>query len=131
LISCRSYREKTRQENSWVNLAEGSRGIRYGFHLAEKDSQNRTWYFVTDSVLSFHPDHGLWSSGGFLQVNESRIGLQRLQVEVDSLEETRHMQASDMRKNQTRTWYNYVWWILVGVVGCAAAIMLCCKLDII
>lgn len=124
LISCRSYREKTRQENSWVNLAESSRSMRYGFQYLEKDSQNRTWYFVTDSILSFHPDYGLFSNGGQLHIRESRTGLQRLQVEVDSLEEARHMQASDMRKNQTRTWYNYVSWILVGVVGGAVAIML-------
>ncbi|MBD1423740.1 hypothetical protein [Sphingobacterium chuzhouense] len=116
-ISCRSYREKTQSENSGNSLFETRKGIHYGFKVIEKDSQNRVWYFVTDSILSFHPEYGLFSNGGRLHISESRIGLQQLQVEVDSLEKIRHAQSSTVRENQTRTWYKNPWWIwAIGIL---------------
>ncbi|MBD1431783.1 hypothetical protein H8B06_03015 [Sphingobacterium sp. DN00404] len=110
LASCRSSREKTRLENSWSSLSESRRGIRYGFELIEKDSQNRVWYFATDSMLSFHPDYGLFSKGGQLHTHESRIGLQQLQVEVDSLEQKRTEIATQTREDESRTRYSTPWW---------------------
>lgn len=123
LVSCRSSREKTRLENSWNSLSESRKGIRYGFELIEKDSQNRVWYFATDSMLSFHPDYGLFSKGGQLNIHESRIGLQQLQVEVDSLEQKRTEIAAQTREVESRTRYSTPWWFWgLGGLSIIAAI---------
>lgn len=122
LVACRSYRKKNRQESSTVRFSEASSGIRYGFRLIEKDSQNRTWYFATDSLLSFHPDYGLFSKGGYLHIRESRTGLQQLQVEVDSLEQTQEVDVMTEVQTHNRMWYKNVWvWALVA--GCACVIV--------
>ena len=80
------------------------------------------WYFATDSMLSFHPDYGLFSKGGQLYIHESRIGLQQLQVEVDSLEQKREVSAQSELKTHSRVWYKSVWgWAII--IGCASVIV--------
>ncbi|PRD52000.1 hypothetical protein C5749_17025 [Sphingobacterium gobiense] len=124
MFSCRSYREKTRQERSAVQFLEASSDISYGFRLTEKDSQNRAWYFATDSVLYFHPEYGLISNGGRLHVSESRIGLQQVQVEVDSLEKQRTEIATQTQEHESRTRYSTPWWIWgLGGLSIIAAII--------
>lgn len=134
LISCRSYREKTRLENSRSMISEGGRSIRYGFQFTEKDSQNRTWYFSTDSILSFHPDYGLLSAGGNLSVSERRVGLHHMQVDIDSLEEQRNAETTYAREDHSQTRYRNPWWVwglaaLVALVSYLASRLLRRKRD--
>lgn len=126
LISCRSYREKMRLENNQISLSETSKGMRYGFEMLERDSQNRMWYFATDSVISFHPDYGLFSQGGRLQITESRIGLQHLQVEVDAVAEQRNETATHAEEEQSRIWYRIPWWVWGLGVLCIISLLLHC-----
>jgi len=112
------------QKNSRISLSETNRDFRYGFEVIEKDSQNRMWYFSTDSVASFHPDYGLISKGGHLHVTESRTGLHQVQVEIDSLGQTREVNAMNETKTQNRIWYKSVWtWVLL--VGAAGVVCYC------
>lgn len=118
-ISCHSYREKTKLENNRIRLSEANKGIRYGFQMVEQDSLNRSWSFVTDSILYFHPDTGLYSYGGYLQINESQLGLQQWQVELDSFDTKRDVRGMTESQTQSRRWFDYSWWIWGIVGGCA------------
>ncbi|PRD46926.1 hypothetical protein [Sphingobacterium haloxyli] len=119
LVSCRSYREKTLHERGSSTLSEAGTNVRYGFQFTDKDSLDRTWYFATDSVLYFHPEYGLISNGGHLHFLESQIGLQHLQVEVDSLETQRTEINARSELRTSRIWYKnvWVWMLLVGAAG--------------
>ncbi|TYR36928.1 hypothetical protein FXV77_07045 [Sphingobacterium phlebotomi] len=111
VLSCRSYRERTKQEATRIRLTDASSGIRYGFQLLGKDSLERSWSFVTDSVLFFHPEYGLISNGGHLHFLESQLGLQQWQVEVDSREKQRTEIATQIQEQESRTRYSTPWWI--------------------
>lgn len=123
LTSCRSYQEKMRLEQGSSTLSEGGKIVRYGFQFTEKDSQHRVWYFSTDSILSFHPDYGLFSVGGNLAINENRVGLQEMQVNIDSLEEQRNETATRAEEEQSRIWYRTPWWIWGTGVLCVIAVV--------
>lgn len=121
LSSCRSYREKTKQETNRIRLSEANSGIRYGFQLVGKDSLERTWSFVTDSMLYFHPDAGLYSSGGHLRIRESQLGLQQWQAELDSFDIKRDVQGVTEKQAQSRRWFDHSWWIW-GIVVCCVLV---------
>lgn len=119
VLSCRSYRERTNQEATRMRLTETNNGIRYGFQLLGKDSLDRSWSFVTDSLLYFHPQYGLISNGGHLHFLESQLGLQQWQVELDSFDAKRDVHGITETQTQSPRWFDYSWWIWGMVVGCA------------
>ncbi|NGM65805.1 hypothetical protein [Sphingobacterium sp. SGR-19] len=125
LISCRSYRERSLHESGRSTLSEAGTIVRYGFQFTDKDSLDRTWYFATDSVLYFHPEYGLISNGGYIHFLESQIGLQQLQVEVDSVEEKQRAEiATQTQDHESRTRYSIPWWIWgLGGLSIIAAII--------
>ncbi|WP_437918083.1 hypothetical protein [Sphingobacterium sp. LRF_L2] len=74
LFSCRTYKEKVQQESRSTTLTEESKTVQHRYQWLQQDSQNRQWYFWTDSTFTYHPDSGLRATSGFILVTETASG---------------------------------------------------------
>ncbi len=112
---------KRKLEQRYVEQSATSSTSEAWRSFSQRDSSKRYWSVVTDSIFYYHPDSGLWASGGWLYAEEQTLHVHNGETAIRYRDSVLYSQElSEKSKKVVSTnrapWYVYLAIIVVGVL---------------